>query len=170
MIRFRRYIPFWTILFTLLALDQVTKLATLAWIPSSYENPPIEVIPGFFNLVHVYNKGAAFSMFSGHRWPLVILALGALIGIFFWRRSLELERPIVQWAFGLLTGGIIGNVIDRVFYGHVVDFLDFNIPLYGHWPAFNIADSGICIGVGLYVVYSFMRPVKKEKKPEEAAA
>ncbi len=168
--RFRRYAIFWTAFFLLLLCDQLTKLATLEWIPRSYENPPIEVIPGLFNLVHVYNQGAAFSILSGQRWPLVLLAIAAIIGIFFWRRAVELERSVVQAAFGLLTGGIVGNVFDRLAYGHVIDFLDFNLPFYGkivhalfgwpansHWPAFNIADCGITCGVGIYLVYSLFR-------------
>lgn len=169
MTRFRRYRLFWTVCLVTLVLDQITKLVVLAWIPDSYANPPIEVIPGFFNLVHVYNKGAAFSLFSGYGWLLVLLALGALTAIFFWRRSLELEKTVVQWAFGLLTGGIVGNVVDRMAHGHVVDFLDFNLPLYGHWPAFNVADSGICIGVVLYLVHSFRQPPKTAQATGAAA-
>lgn len=167
MTRLRHYLLFWIVFLVVLGLDQATKLAVLAWVPDSYENPPIEVIPGFLNLVHVYNHGAAFSLFSGYGWVLVILALGALFAIFYWRRALELERTGVQWAFGLLTGGIVGNVIDRLAYGHVVDFVDVTLPFYGRWPAFNVADSGICVGVGLYLLYSFRQPVGKSAPAAE---
>jgi signal peptidase II len=112
-------------------------------------------------------------MLSGQGVLLVALAVIALAAIFHWRRSLELERKSVQFSFGLLTGGIVGNVVDRLLYGHVVDFIDINPPGYGflvkhllgwpegsRWPAFNIADSGICIGVFLYMGISFFTPAR----------
>lgn len=151
-----------------LVLDQLTKMAVLAWVPfTEKEYDALAIIPGVFNLVHVYNHGAAFSLFSGYGWALVMLALVALWAIFYWRRALELEKTGVQWAFGLLTGGILGNVIDRLAHGHVVDFLDVILPFYGRWPAFNVADCGICIGVGLYLLYSFRHPQNAEKSAAE---
>ncbi len=163
--RFRRYRLFWSVALIVLALDQLSKLAVLAWVPlTETVDDKLEIIPGFFNLVHVYNHGAAFSLFSGYGWALVLLALVALFAIFYWRRALELEKPGVQWAFGLLTGGILGNVIDRLIHGHVVDFLDVILPFYGRWPAFNVADCGICVGVGLYLIYSFRHPQNAEGK------
>jgi signal peptidase II len=161
--RMRRYRPFWGVFVTTLVLDQVSKQIVLACIPSSYEHPPVTVIPGFFNLMHIYNRGAAFSMLNGQGWLLVLLALGALAAIFRWRRSLELEKLPVQWAFGLLTGGIVGNVIDRMLHGFVVDFLDVILPFYGNWPTFNIADMGICIGVFLYLFLSLRSPTEAGK-------
>ena len=162
--RFRRYRLFWIIEVIVLALDQLTKLAVLEWVPfTQSEADAIAIVPGFLNLVHVYNHGAAFSLFSGYGWALVLLALVALFAIFFWRRALELEKTGVQVAFGLLSGGIVGNVIDRLIHGHVVDFLDVILPFYGRWPAFNVADMGICIGVGLYLIYSFRQPQKADE-------
>ena len=163
--RFRRYRLFWSVAVVVLVLDQLSKLAVLAWVPlTETTDDAIAIIPDFFNLVHVYNHGAAFSLFSGYGWALVILALVALWAIFRWRRALELEKTGVQWAFGLLTGGILGNVIDRLIHGHVVDFLDVILPFYGRWPAFNVADCGICVGVGLYLLYSFRHPQGAEEK------
>tara|TARA_B110000305_G_C19114627_1_gene481407 strand:- start:151 stop:651 length:501 start_codon:yes stop_codon:yes gene_type:complete len=140
-------------------LDQVTKLLIIDALPFGVFYPPqcIEVIPGFFNLVHVGNTGAAWSLFSGHSEILAIIGLLALAMLWFFRNTLQLERIQSQWAFGLIIGGILGNVIDRFLYGHVVDFLDFHINDW-YWPSFNIADSGITVGVALYVLFSFLEP------------
>ena len=117
----------------------------------------IEVVPGFFNLVHVGNTGAAWSMFSGMSTALAVLALGTLAALYFWRKALGLAHPAVQPAFGLLCGGIAGNLVDRFRFGHVVDFLDFHFGGYVY-PTFNVADSGICVGVFWYVLWSLKQP------------
>jgi signal peptidase II len=146
-------------------LDQVTKFLIAANLPTGTYGPPrhIEIIPGFFNLVHVGNTGAAWSLFAGKSTMLALLALTTLGAIFFWRRSLGLRLLPVQVSFGLLCGGIVGNLIDRLVYGHVIDFLDFHFGSY-IYPTFNIADSGICVGVGIYLWYSFKYPT--QKRPE----
>lgn len=146
-------------------LDQVTKLWIAATLPFNTYGAPghIEIVPGFFNLVHVGNTGAAWSVLSGRSTLLALLALVALAAIFLFRRHLGLERRVVQIVFGLLCGGILGNFVDRIAYGHVVDFLDFHFGSY-IYPTFNVADSGIVCGVALYVILSF-RPV-----PEDSAS
>ena len=138
------------------ALDQVTKLWIAAELPfNTYGSPGhIEIVPGFFNLVHVGNTGAAWSLLSGRSTLLAVLALITLGAIFFCRRHLALEQRPVQICFGLLCGGIGGNLLDRVIYGHVVDFLDFHFGSY-IYPTFNVADSGIVCGVALYILFSF---------------
>ncbi|MFT3831622.1 MAG: signal peptidase II [Opitutaceae bacterium] len=138
------------------ALDQATKLWIASTLPlNTYGTPGhIEIVPGFFNLVHVGNTGAAWSVLTGRSSLLALLGLAALAAIFCFRRQLGLERRIVQIAFGLLCGGIAGNFLDRVVYGHVVDFLDFHFGDY-IYPTFNIADSGIVCGVALYAILSF---------------
>lgn len=154
-------------------LDQVSK----AWIFNNLEldsyYPPeaIEVIDGFFYIVHIGNEGAAWGMFSGYGGLLAAFALIALFAIYKLRHSLELHRKPMQWAFGLLIGGIVGNMIDRLIHGHVIDFLDFHFPLNipyimptGRYPSFNIADCGIVIGTLLYVLLSF-----KASQPESDA-
>jgi signal peptidase II len=166
--RMARYKRLWSVLLATFVLDQLTKAAVLLWVPPLNFDKPVVVVPGFFNLVHVYNRGAAFSILKGYGWLLVLFALVALVAIFHYRRYLRLERRSSQWIFGLITGGILGNVADRLFHGHVVDFLDVNPPGFGwfvatfldwpegsHWPAFNIADCGICVGVLFYLVASF---------------
>ena len=140
-------------------LDQATKLLIIEALPFGAFYPPqcIEVIPGFFNLVHVGNTGAAWSLFSGHSEILALVGLLALAMLWFFRKTLQLDRIQSQWAFGFIIGGILGNVIDRFLYGHVVDFLDFHVNDW-YWPSFNIADSGITVGAALYVLFSFLQP------------
>ncbi len=138
-------------------LDQATKL----WIlyGSGLElgaYPPFggyEVIPGVFAIVYAVNEGAAWGMFKGHSEWLALVQVVALAAIAVFRKQLELYRIPVQWAFGLITGGILGNLTDRIRLGHVVDFLDVDLQFY-RWPTFNVADSCIVIGVGLYLIYS----------------
>jgi signal peptidase II len=150
-----------------LIADQLTKLAIDRAMPLGTYGAPwhIEVIPGFFNLVHVGNTGAAWSLFSGRSTMLALLAVGTLIGIFIWRRSLGLRIVPVQVSFGLLCGGILGNLFDRLIHGHVIDFLDFHFGSYVY-PTFNVADCGICIGVIVYLIYSFRNPEGPKGKSE----
>lgn len=144
-------------------LDQITKFLIVMTLPTGSYYPPknIPVIPGFFNLVHVGNTGAAWSLFTGKSTILALLALTTLTAIFLWRHSLGLRVKIVQISFGLLCGGIVGNLLDRLVYKHVIDFLDFHFGSYVY-PTFNIADSGICIGVAIYLWHSFKTPAPKE--------
>jgi signal peptidase II len=160
--RIAAYRRLWLIALTLFVADQLTKIWVVRRIPF---NPfhdhdgvqDITVIPGFFYLIHVGNTGAAWSILSGKSTLLALLALGTLVAIFFWRRTLGLQMRTPQIAFGLLCGGIVGNLVDRLAHGHVVDFLDFH---FGHYiyPTFNLADCGICIGVALYLWHSWREP------------
>jgi signal peptidase II len=156
---FRTYRWLWIIATVVFIADQVTKEMIAARLPfGSYgPNAQIEVMPGFFNLVHVGNTGAAWSMFSGQSLILALVALGALTAIFIWRHSLGLHQRSVQPCFGLLCGGIVGNLVDRVHYGHVVDFIDLHFGGY-IYPTFNVADSAICVGVFWYVLWSLKQP------------
>jgi signal peptidase II len=140
------------------ALDQLTKSWINARLPlGSYGPAGRTVVPGFFNLVHVGNTGAAWSMFTGASTALALLAGGTLLAIFFWRRQLGLRQPAVQLAFGLLGGGIAGNLVDRLVHGHVIDFIDLHFGSY-IYPTFNVADSAICVGVFWYVLWSLRHP------------
>ena len=141
------------------ALDQASKVWINAHVPLGTYGPPfrITVIKGFLYIVHVGNTGAAWSMLTGRSVLLASLAAATLLGIFFWRRALGLRDRTAQVSFGLLCGGIMGNLTDRLSYGHVIDFLDFHFGNY-IYPTFNIADSAICIGVLLYLVHSLRQP------------
>lgn len=141
---------------TVLVLDQLTKWLITSRLPfPTYGEPgAIRVIRGFFYIVHVGNTGAAWSMFSGQGVLLAGLATATLLAIFIWRRALGLRDRVAQICFGLLCGGIAGNLIDRLLRGHVIDFIDLHFGSYTY-PTFNVADSGICIGVLIYLWHSF---------------
>lgn len=151
------------------AIDQITKIWIFNTMPlDSYFYPQdphvIEVIQNFFYIVHIGNEGAAWGMFSGYGGVLALFALIALSAIYKFRHSLELHRTAMQFAFGLLVGGVLGNLVDRLVHGHVIDFLDFHLPFTipwvlpdGRYPAFNIADCGIVIGVFAYITLSFFQ-------------
>ena len=136
-------------------LDQLTKFLVLAHIPT---HVTIEVIPGFFNLVQVHNTGAAFGMLKDNNAFFIGLATVALIVLVVMaRRGCFLDAP-TRLGAALLASGVIGNLTDRILHGYVVDFLDVILPWYGHWPAFNIADSCICIAAVLFLVSGFTAP------------
>ena len=114
-------------------------------------------ITGFFNLVEVWNRGVSFGLFaSSSPWTPVLLsalAIGISIVLLVWLR--KAETLLLSIALGIVIGGAVGNVIDRILWGHVFDFLDFHIAGY-HWPAFNVADSAITIGVALILIDGFI--------------
>ncbi len=151
-----------------LFLDQASKLWIVNTLPEGSFFPPqnIEIIPGFFNIVHVTNTGAAWSMFSGHIWPLTVVGFVVLACLFYFRKALELDLPKVQLGYGLMIGGIVGNMIDRIRIQKVIDFLDFQFGDY-HFPSFNIADSGITVGVVIYILLSFRQ--SKSQTPDAEA-
>lgn len=131
-------------------LDQVTKLLVLRLLGYAQEKV---VVDGFFKFVHWGNTGAAWSLFRGNNNLLALVALAALVVLFFSRHHFDSRSFLGQVAFGLIFGGIIGNLIDRLVRGHVIDFLYFYLQQRGGgeigFPAFNVADSAICTGVGL---------------------
>jgi len=160
--RIRAYRTLWTLALSVFGLDQLTKLWIIAKVPfdpmhSHGVGSDIELIPGFFYIIHVGNTGAAWSMFSGRSITLAMLAVATLIAIYFWRHSLGLKHPLSQVCFGLLCGGIAGNLVDRLVHKHVIDFIDLHFGSYVY-PTFNVADSGICVGVLLYLWQSLRAP------------
>jgi len=136
-------------------LDQITKI-TIAKLFSYGESHPIT---SFFNLVLAHNKGAAFSFLAAEsgwqRHLFTALGIAAAIFIVFLLKR-HAGQKLFCWALALILGGAIGNVIDRVLYGYVIDFLDFYVGGW-HWPAFNVADSAICIGAALFVLDELRR-------------
>jgi signal peptidase II len=157
------YRRFWLCAIIVFVADQATKSMIAGRLPFGSYGPGahLEVVRGFFNLVHVGNTGAAWSMFSGQSLGLALVALGTLVAMFFWRRALGVQHAIVQPAFGLLCGGILGNLVDRLRHGHVIDFIDLHFGGY-IYPTFNVADSAICVGVFWYVLWSIKQPTEKE--------
>lgn len=144
----------------LIFLDQVTK-----WWIVNYIMQPVKLIPitPFFNIVLTWNSGISFGIFSNQGdFSVIILSTLAILIVFFlaaWLMKAENKKLII----GLICiiGGAIGNIIDRVYHGAVIDFLDFHIKSY-HWPAFNVADSCIFIGATLIILDSLF-PDKKEE-------
>ncbi len=141
-------------------IDQVTKQYAVASI-DLYER--IAVTP-FFNFTYAQNPGAAFSFLADQpgwqRWFFTAIALIASIIFIVWMAKTPKENKMLSIAFALLLSGAVGNLIDRVLFGYVIDFLDFYYKSY-HWPAFNVADSAIFIGAVLMILDSF------KKEPEQ---
>lgn len=144
-------------------VDQLTKL----WIMSNfalYEQQ--NIIPGLFDLVYVTNTGAAFGFLAGSKsWlrqaffvGVAIVALGVIVAAY---GQLKKQGRLFVYALGLIAGGAIGNLVDRLRFGSVVDFLDFYLGSH-HWPAFNAADSAITVGVGLFLLGTLLQH-RKEK-------
>jgi len=136
-------------------LDQLSKITMTRLLAYGQS----ETINSFFNLVMVYNQGAAFSFLANsggwQRWFFSALALAVSIFIV-WMLNRNASQRMFCWSLSLILGGAVGNLIDRLVYGHVIDFLDFHI--YGwHWPAFNIADSAITVGAALFVLDELRR-------------
>jgi signal peptidase II len=140
------------------AADQLSKMAVLKFLHSTQERI---IIPGFFKFVHWVNTGAAWSLFHDKNEILAIVSLLALLGLFLWRHHFDTKTILGQISLGLIFGGIVGNLYDRLHpaRGHVIDFLRFYIERRNGeeigFPAFNIADSAICVGVGLLFILSW---------------
>jgi signal peptidase II len=137
-------------------LDQASK----AWVLVSFRLMEHHVVTPFFNLVLVFNPGASFSLLAGaggwQKWFFVVLALGISAWLLSLLRHHAQER-LLPTALSLILGGAIGNVIDRLRFDAVVDFLDFHAAGY-HWPAFNVADSAITVGVARMLLHQFLQP------------
>ncbi len=138
----------------LYALDQLTKYLILSFVDPL---EPRKIIPEFFSIVHVTNTGAAFGSFRNNNGFFIALSVIALVVATLLLVRREHPDPWRRVALGLLIAGILGNLTDRLLHGHVIDFLLFNlhVPFADPWPAFNVADSCICIAVVCFMVYSF---------------
>ncbi len=136
--------------------DIAIKLVVMNGMGYGWENR-IEVLP-FFNLLYVHNYGAAFSFLSDQagwqRWLFTGIAFAVVGLLAFWMRRLPSSDKWNNMAYALIIGGAVGNVFDRVVHGFVVDYLDFYWGTY-HWPAFNLADSAICIGAAMIILDGF---------------
>ena len=153
-----------------IGLDQLTKGIVLRLLGYAQEKVVVE---GFFKFVHWGNTGAAWSLFRGNNEALAVIALLALLILFFSRHHFDSRTLLGQVAFGLIFGGIVGNLIDRLFRHHVIDFLYFYLQQRGGtelgFPAFNVADSAICTGVGLIFLMTW-RNERDAKGPASAVA
>jgi len=141
-------------------LDQLSK----HWIVANLEPYQAIQYTTFFNLTHVYNYGAAFSFLSDaggwQRWFFTIIALGVSGLLLWWLKESSRKQVLLPVAFSLILGGALGNVYDRMIHGYVIDFLVFYYQDWV-WPAFNVADSAICLGAMLLIVDMFTSKDKK---------
>ena len=152
------------IIIGIVCLDQATKFAVVSHFGlGDY----VSVINGFFDFRYVRNTGAAWGMFSGQGTFLILLSVVMLGVIFVCRRQFLYDTKLHLVAGALMTAGIVGNLIDRLKWGFVIDFLDFHVG-DSHFPAFNVADSAICVGVGLYITSQILDMIR-EKKAASAA-
>ena len=150
----------------IILLDQVSK----EWVRHVLVlHDSIPVVPGFFNLTYIRNTGAAWGLFSGQNYALSLLALVMLLVLVMFRRKILPPGRIHRVALGFLCGGIVGNLFDRLRLDYVTDFLDFFWRSH-HFPSFNVADSAICIGVGIYILSTlFTRPPAARENPAPPA-
>lgn len=135
-------------------LDQTTKLLVLAKMPLYHT---IAVIPGFFNLTHIRNPGGAFGFMAAGSQPirnLLFIGVSAIaMGlIVYFYRSTPKTHAYLASALAMIFGGAVGNLVDRLRFGEVVDFLDVYVGTY-HWPAFNVADSAITVGITIFIAH-----------------
>lgn len=157
----RRYRIFLWAIGVLVVCDQLTKV----YIDKTFVlGESRRVITHFFHITYIRNPGAAFGILadSAVRLPFFIsVSLLAIAGILWYVRRVPADPPWQHLALGLILGGAVGNLIDRVRLGAVIDFLDVHWYNY-HWPAFNLADSGICVGVGILLVCSWQEERRRK--------
>lgn len=153
----------------IVALDQISKLLVVANIPL-YES--VEVIPNVFRFTYIRNDGAAFGMLDDARWVFMVLSTVAIVGVIAYMFIKKPESKLLCISLAFMVGGGIGNMIDRICLGYVIDFLDFcAFPKLWKWN-FNIADSFVVVGAGmlmLWMVLDLIREIKEEKVQKAAA-
>ena len=161
----RRFFILFAAVANLVLVDAVTKELARGYLRGAGASRPrvIEIIPNLFNLAYVENRGCAWGMFQGQVWPLAIFGLIALAFLIWKRKSVFGVSLLSSIAEPLLYAGIIGNVIDRLFRGYVIDMFDFHWGIH-HFPCFNVADSLICISVGLMLIASLFEGRGSEER------
>jgi signal peptidase II len=147
----------------LLLADQITKVLI---VHSFKLGEKLVVIPGCFDLTYITNKGAAWGILHGYGWLLLLIAIAVFCVALFMMRWLTEGWNDRYLMLFIVLSGIVGNSIDRIWRGEVVDFLDFYLGS-SHWPAFNVADSAICVGAGIFFLSVFFRPSRQVVKKQE---
>ena len=151
--QFMNLFLFWGQICFLVVIDQFTKFSL---IPILKENGPLSVIDGFFRLNLVYNTGGAFGLFRNYQIICILSALFLITFYILFHKKIRYERTLSVYGYILIGAGAIGNFIDRLHLGAVVDFLDFLI-----WPVFNCADCFICCGIGFLIICSLFFSIKE---------
>lgn len=162
----RKYVLFSVIVLVELALDQVTKVWARGAVGPEGSGKVIQVIDGTLFFRYAENPGVAFSMFrdlSGGRWILTLVALAAFGLVIHYLRKTEPTQTRLQAALGLVGGGAVGNLVDRILFGRVSDFIVADLGFWpaNPWPAFNVADAGLVVGVGLMAI-DMWKPQRSE--------
>jgi len=153
---------FFPLVALIIAADQFTKWLIVGrfGIPNTGES--IVWIPQYLQIIYRVNPGAAFSIFPDHPWVLTAFSSTVAVGLSIWSIRLRGEEMILRWPLGLILGGAVGNLVDRYRIGHVIDFIDAHWGDEGyHFPTFNVADSAICVGMGLLILLSFRASEQK---------
>lgn len=151
---------FGVIAVVVVGLDQLTKWLAVMRLADS---APFEIIPRLLQLTYRTNTGAAWSMFSDHPTKLALFSSLVAVGLIVWTFMLRPEEVALRPALGLVVGGAVGNLIDRFRLGHVIDFIDAHWEEAYHFPTFNIADSAICVGIGvLFVIMLRIQPADED--------
>ena len=156
----RRFFILFAAVANLVLADAITKELAAGYLKGA---AAVSVIPRVFDLAYVENRGCAWGMFQGQVWPLAVFGLIALAFLIWKRRSVFGLGRLPAIAEPLLYAGIVGNIIDRLFRGYVIDMFDFHWGIH-HFPCFNVADSLICISVGLLLLASLFEGRKKQAK------
>lgn len=145
------------------ATDQLTKWLVMFYLQ---REESYVVISSFFNMVRWTNTGAAWGILQDRNFVLTVISVITILALYLFRHSFQFNRMLGRLALSMIAGGIVGNLIDRVRLGHVVDFLDFHVGRH-HWPAFNVADAAICVGVALYILDSWRAEHETAGKTEQ---
>lgn len=153
-----------------LVLDQLTKGLALAWLEPHL---PLTVLAPYLNLTLMFNEGAAFSLLADaggiQRWLLAAFALVMGVALTVWLLRLRRNERLLAAGLALLIGGAVGNLIDRLVYGHVIDFVQVYLPfipwaIFNPWPAFNLADSAISIGVAILLISALRDETQRQRQ------
>lgn len=151
------------IVFGAVYLDQITKWLAVIFLQG---HPPVPVIDWFIRFTYLENRGAAWGMLSDHRWVFMVLSSVAIIGVTLYVFIMKPKDPLLRVSMAFVTAGGIGNMIDRIFLGYVVDFLEFT---FIDFPVFNVADSFVCIGAAMLILYFVIDVIKDYKNGKQKA-
>ena len=143
----KKHIIIFSLAFFIFFLDRFIK----GYVQTAFDlGKSVQIIPSFFSITYLHNTGAGFSLFQNMQLVLILISLLALFLIYYYFSDLP-KKPYIHAAIGLILGGILSNLYDRVFLGYVVDYLDFHI-----WPIFNLADSALSVGI-IFLIYYFWK-------------
>jgi len=149
-----------------IGIDLLTKLLVAGLMTLGQSVP---LIPGALNLTYIHNKGAAFGMLSEHRWVFMVISTVAIIGIGIYLFGFCKERMLLRVGLAMIISGGLGNMVDRIFYGYVIDMIDFCLFPFWKW-IFNVADAFVCVGAGVVVlslILDIIKETRNKKKTKE---